>query len=65
MHLYWRRAISGTPASDPSPHLISITEGGVVLLLGDFAGLSQKSIAAVLKLETERTNAMTKLGFMS
>jgi predicted XRE-type DNA-binding protein len=45
--------------------LISIRDGGVVLLLDDFAGLSQKSIAAVLKLETERISAMMKLGFMA
>jgi hypothetical protein len=39
--------------------------GGIDLFVIGFEEPSQKSMAAVLTLETERINAMTKLGFMT
>ncbi len=57
--------LSGASASEPSPHLISTEFGRVDFLLVSFVGPSQNSMAAVLKLETERMIAMMELGFMT
>jgi hypothetical protein len=45
--------------------LISTEFGRVDFLLVSFVGPSQNSMAAVLKLETERMMAMMELGFMT
>lgn len=43
---------------------MSIEEGGAARELEDWGEASQKSMAAVLRLDTERMSAMMKLGFM-
>ncbi len=53
--------MSGTPASEPSPHLMMIDGGAVVLLLGVLDASSKKSMAAVLMLPTERSSPITIL----
>lgn len=58
-------AVSGDPASEPSPHLISTEEGGAVLLLDDFGASFQKRMVAVLMLVTERSAAMMNEGLMT
>ncbi len=62
---YFRLVLSGASPSEPSPHLISTEFGRVDFLLVSFVGPSQNSMAAVLKLETERMIAMMELGFMT
>jgi hypothetical protein len=56
-------AASGAPASEPSPHLISMEDCGADFLIVDFREPSQKSMTAELMLATERSKA--KLGRMS
>jgi len=61
---YLCMAPSGTPDSEPSPHLISMEGGGVVLLLDSFGAPSQNSIDAVLILAIERSKTMMNVGLM-
>lgn len=58
-------AVSGTPASEPSPHFISMEGDVAVLTRLDFGARSQNSMPVVLKLVMERTKAMIRLGFMA
>jgi hypothetical protein len=57
-------AASGTPASEPSPHLISIVGCDVARLVDDLVGASKKRIDAVLMLAIDSINAMIKRGFI-
>ncbi len=59
--VYFWMVMSGTPASEPSPHLMMIDGGAVVLLLGVLDASSKKSMAAVLMLPTERSSPITIL----
>ena len=62
---YFAAVVSGTPASEPSPHFISTGDCGVVRALDVFGAVSKKSTAAVLKLAIERSHAMIILGRMT
>lgn len=57
-------ALSGEPASEPSPHFISTDEGAAVLLLDGFGASCQKSMVAVLMLAIERSAAMMNEALM-
>ncbi len=56
--LYLWLVLSGTPASDPSPHLMSIECGGVIFLVCDFVEIPEKSTTVVMRLAMKRVIAM-------
>jgi hypothetical protein len=62
---YLRAAVSGCPASEPSPHW-KVTEGvGLARLLDDFEGLFKNRWAAALMPVTNKSSGIRIRGFIN